>query len=316
MISRFPFHRLGAATLLCAAGAAAAQTATLPPTPQAPPDVPTVTPPSATLPARSTLDVGIAHGNFGSGLPQGEAVNVRGVWRLGNGDVAQAEALQERKFGRQGGIVAGAYTRVLSPNWYATGTLALGHGGPNWADWRVDAQVSRKWLAQRQLVTSAALYYARFRSDGSSAFSQREFDDFVYDTPSNPITRYRVLYTDRSDRGLRLSAAWYLPLPAVLEAGVTFNLSRPGDVDSRMPYVAATIGREGEQYLGLRVASGTEAYQALGASRQLVNFRSDAVALTWRRWLGPRWGFTAQAEAYRNPTYRRQTTGVGVFVQW
>ena len=290
--------RLGApAALAFAAGAAAAQppTATLPPVPL---DGPTA-PVSAVLPARSTFDVGLTHSNLSSDLAQGEALNVRGVWRLDNGDVAQAEALQERKFGRKGGIAAGAYTRVFSPDWYGTGTVALGHGGPNWATWRADGQLSRKWLAQRQLVTSAALYYARYRDDGSDAFVKLD------------LSR-----TDRSDRGLRLSTAWYLPLPAVLEAGITFNRSEPGNVYSHMPYVAATYGREGGQYLSLRVASGTEGYQALGFSQQLVNFRSDSVALTWRRWLGPRWGFTAQGEAYRNSSYRRQTLGVGLFAQW
>ncbi len=267
-------------------------------------------------PVRSTFDVAFAHSNLSSGLAQGESVNVRGVWLLGGGNVAYGEVLQERKFGRLGGVFAGAYTRVLSPDWYATGTLALGHGGPNWANQRVDAQVSRKWLAERQLVTSAALYYARFRSDGSDAFKRHVFDDYVYDTPSNPISRYRVIESDRTDRGVRLSAAWYLKLPAVLEAGITLNRSDPGGISSHMPYFAATFGRQGSQYVSLRVASGTEAYQALGAAAQLVDFRSDTATLAWRRWIGPSWGFTALAEAYRNPTYHRQTLGVGVFAQW
>ncbi len=239
----------------------------------------------AVLPVRSTVDVTAAHGNLSSGLPQAESLNLRGVFLLDNGDVAYAELLDERKFGRHGGIAAGAYTHVFSPDWYATGTAAIGRGGPNWASTRLDAQVSRKWLAQRQLVTSAALYGARYEND-------------------------------RTDSGLRLSAAWYLPLPAVLEGGITFNVSQPGRVHSHMPYIAATYGREGWQYLTVRASSGTEAYQALGGNQQLVDFRSNSQSLGWRRWIGERWGFTAQAERYRNPTYQRHTVGLGLFVQW
>jgi len=268
------------------------------------------------VPARSTIDLGVWHSNLSSDLPQGEAITARGVWRLDGGHVLQAEALEERRFGSRGGVLGAAYTRVFSPDWYGTGTVALGHGGPNWATWRVDAQISRKWLAERQLVTSAALYYANYRDNGSNDFVKLDSVEVVSSTPQAQVLRAHVSRTDRSDRGLRLSTAWYLPFPAVLEAGITFNRSEPGNVYSHMPYVAATYGREGEQYLSLRVASGTEAYQALALSQQLVDFRSDSVGLTWRRWLGPRWGFTAQGEAYRNSSYRRQTLGVGLFAQW
>ncbi len=220
-----------------------------------------------------------------AGLPDGEALAVRASVALPAGSNLLAELVQERKFGERGGTLALAYTGVFAPDWFATGTLVAGQGGPNWAKWRADLQVSTKWLDQRQLVTSGALYHAVF--DGS-----------------------------RSDSGLRLSAAWYLPAPAVVEAGVTFNQSQPGSVNSHMPYAALTLGREGQQYLSLRVSSGTEAYQALGVAAQLVNFRSRSVAATWRRWIGPQWGITAQAEHYRNPTYQRQTLGLGLFAQW
>ncbi|WP_367848138.1 YaiO family outer membrane beta-barrel protein [Rhodoferax sp. WC2427] len=232
-----------------------------------------------------TWDVQANHSQLSAGLPDGESLSVRASVPLPQGNSMTAELMQERKFGAKGGVLALAYTRVLNPDWFATGTLVVGNGGPNWAKWRTDMQISAKWLEQRQLVTSGALYHAVF--DGG-----------------------------RSDSGLRLSAALYLADPAVLEAGVTFNLSQPGSVNSDMPYVALTLGREGQQYLSLRVSNGTEAYQALGTGVQLVNFHSRTVGATWRRWVGPQWGFTAQAEHYRNPTYQRQTLGLGLFAQW
>lgn len=232
-----------------------------------------------------TWDIQATHSKLSAGLPDGEALAVRATVALPGGSSLQSELMQERKFGERGGIWALAYTDFFAPDWFATGTLVVGQGGPNWANGRADLQVSTKWLDQRQLVTSGALYHA------------------VYDG-------------GRSDSGLRLSAVWYLPLPAVLEMGVTFNLSQPGSVNSDMPYASVTVGQEGQQYLSLRLSNGTEAYQALGAATQLVNFHSRSVSVTWRRWIGPQWGFTAQAEHYRNPAYQRQTLGVGLFAQW
>lgn len=230
-------------------------------------------------------DVSATHSHLTAGLPDAEALSVRASMALPQGNSLNAELVQERKFGTQGGVAALAYTATLTPDLFATGTLVAGHGGPNWANARADMQVSAKWLEQRQWITSAALFRAVF-DEG------------------------------RSDSGLRLSTAWYLELPAVLEAGVTFNISQPGRVHSRMPYASATWGREGQQYISLRASRGTEAYQALGLQTQLVNFRSRSVAATWRQWIGPQWGITAQAEHYRNPTYQRRTLGVGLFAQW
>jgi YaiO family outer membrane protein len=232
-----------------------------------------------------TWDVVASHSNLSVGLADGESLSFRAAWQLSEGNNLQAEVLDERKFGAHGGVAALAYTRVLSPDWFGTGTLVFGHGGPNWANARGDLQLSRKWLAQRQLVTSVAATYAVFDNQ-------------------------------RSDSGLRLSAAWYLELPAVLEAGVLFNRSQPGSITSQMPFVSATLGSQGQQYLSLRASSGTEAYQALGAAAQLVNFRSHSVAATWRRWIAPQWGFTAQAEQYNNPTYQRNSLGLGLFAKW
>jgi YaiO family outer membrane protein len=237
------------------------------------------------VPARATFDLVRTRSTLSAGLPDGEANYLRGTWALAGGDVLRAELLDERKFGDHGGIAGLSYTAVLSPDWYGTGTVVGGVGGPNWANNRVDLQLSRKWLPNRQLVTSAAYYHA--------AFDNR-----------------------RSDAGARLSAVLYLDAPVVLEAGVILNVSQPGSIHSHMPYASATLGREGVQYFSLRASRGTEAYQALGSQAQLVNFSSRSLGAIWKLWLGPRWGLNAQAEYYENPTYHRSTLGAGLFVQW
>lgn len=241
--------------------------------------------PSEPAPTLTTVETLATHGRLTAGLPDADALNVRGTWVFDGGDVARAEVLDERKFGSRGGIGAVSYTKVLSADWFATGSVALGHGGPNWANARADIEVSTKWGEQRSVVTRAAFYQARFDHD-------------------------------RSDRGLRLAVVGYLPGSVVLEAGVTFNISEPGAVRSQMPFVSATVGSDGVQYVSVRASSGSEAYQAIGAGQQLVDFNSRSLGLGWRRWVSRRWGFIAQAEHYRNPSYERNTLGAGVFVQW
>lgn len=230
-----------------------------------------------------TWDLQTWHSNLNAGLPDGEAVNLRGAITLRSGDVLNLELLRERKFGETGGVAAGSYTWQISDRWYLVHAVALGEGGPNWSILRVDTQISRKWLSQGQLVTSAAVYGA-------------------------------ALHEDRSEGGMRLAVAWYLPAPVVLESGVVLNVSQPGNVFSHMPFASVTVGREGTGYFSLRMASGTEAYQSIGTQAQLVDFRSTSVMATGRVWLGQRWGLSAQAERYSNPSYKRHTLGVGVFL--
>ena len=236
-------------------------------------------------PARITVDLITSHSNLSAGLPSGEAVNLRVAADLPWGDAVLAELLDERKFGQRGGVAAASYTRRLDADWYAIGSLALGHGGLNWARRRVDLQLSRKWLDRQQLVASAALYDARFDMG-------------------------------RSDQGGRVAATWYAELPLLVEAGVLINVSRPGSVRSRMRYLSAVFGHEGSEVFTVRVSSGREAYQALGAGATLVDFPSRTVGATWRHWLGPDWGVSAQVEQYHNPSYDRRTLGLGVFARW
>ena len=232
-----------------------------------------------------TVELIASQGRLTAGQPAAQALNLRGTWLRPGGDVVRGELLSEDKFSQRGGVAAVGYTAVLSPDWVAAGTLALGTGGPNWANQRIDLELSRSWGEARSLVTRAALYKAWF-------------DD------------------RRSDRGLRLALVAYLPGSLVLEAGSALNLSQPGAVHSAMPFASATLGRDGEQYLSLRVSRGSEAYLATVGGPQPVQFDSHSVGVNWRRWVGPQWGFIAQAEQYGNPSYRRTTLGAGLFAQW
>lgn len=239
----------------------------------------------AEAPLPATVELTGAHGSLNKGQPQANALNLRGTYELGGGDVARAELLQETKFGSRGGIAAAAYTKVLGDDWIVAGTLAAGHGGANWANTRVDVELTTKWLASKTLLSRVALYRALY--DGS-----------------------------RSDSGARVALVGYLPGSFVVEGGWLANRSQPGGVNSHQTFGSVTWGSEGEQYIAARFSTGTEAYQSIAAGQQLVGFSSHSVGLNWRRWMARSWGFIAQAEQYRNPSYERSTLGAGVFVQW
>jgi YaiO family outer membrane protein len=242
-------------------------------------------PVQATAPARrGQLELTQRQSRYSSGLPAGQATHLRGHWALSQDTVLNAELLSEKKFDARGGVAAVGATQNLDPDWFVSASLTRGWGGPNWARTRVDGAVSRKWGADRQLVTTLGLYRANF--DAS-----------------------------RSDRGLRVSANYYLNHFAVLEGGATFNTSHPGKVRSQMPYLALTLGTEGLQFLTLRASRGSEAYQSVGTAAQLVDFDSQAYSVDWRYWLAPDWGMALHAERYLNPSYRRTTVGGGLFLQ-
>lgn len=238
-----------------------------------------------TQPLRTTLELSGSAGQLSAGFPDAEALLLRGTWDFEGGNVLRLEALKEKKFSSQGGMAGIGFTKVLSPDWSVAANLALGHGGANWAKSRVDVEAAVKWGEARNTVTRAGLYQARFEGN-------------------------------RSDRGVQLAVAHYLPSALVLEAGILFNISEPGAVHSHMPFISATAGSEGHQYVTLRLSSGSEAYQAVDVNRQLVDFKSQTVSLGWRRWIDRQWGVILQAEHYRNPSYERSTLGAGLFSQW
>ena len=271
-------HRLAAAVLALSGAALQAQTS---PAGGSTPAAPLTTSQATPL----TLDLVGTRSQLTNGQPNGSSVNLRATYVRAGGDVLRAELLSEDKFYQHGGLAALGYTAVLSPDWVAAGTLVFGTGGPNWANQRVDVELSRSWGATRNIVTRVGLYKALF--DNS-----------------------------RHDSGLRLALVGYLPGNVVLEGGTALNISEPGTVHSSMPFASATLGRDGEQYLSARISAGSEAYLATTAGPVPVQFRSHSVGLTWRRWVAPTWGFTAQAEHYGNPSYRRVTLGAGLFAQF
>lgn len=241
-------------------------------------------PPATAGPTTSKgfIEAGATYHELTAGFGEWRGGYVRGTWEARPGSVFNAELVEAQRFGEGGTYAAVGLTRSLDQRWYVSGTVGAGDGAFFWPRWRADVAVNRKWLDDLSLVTTIGYSH--------------------YAAPDGHV-----------DRTPLLALTWYAPGDLVFETGFRSNRSSPGDVRSNAGYLAATWGREGEQYLALRHDRGREAYQTIGPDTQLVDFPSRATSLTWRRWITPRCGYNIRIEHYRNPTYQRTGGDAGVF---
>jgi YaiO family outer membrane protein len=200
-------------------------------------------------------------------------------------DVWNGELNAEHEFGDAGVYFALGDTHNFSPDWYASLTLGSSAGGFFWPGYRTDAFLNKKWMARKQFVTTAGFgYYA-----------------------AKDIHRDRVFY---------LGSTYYFEKPWIVEQGVYFNLSSPGRVFAPAGFLAVTQGHAQHQYIVMRVGFGEEAYQLIGPTVTLTQFRSNAVTVTWRKWMGTHWGFNFVGDYYHNPFYNRAGSSFGFFKEF
>lgn len=215
--------------------------------------------------------------NFGSwsgGYMRGSLSTGTDVW---NGEISG-----QREFGDTGIFAGVGDTHTFNSDWYGSLSVGSSVGGFFWPRYRLDGFINRKALKRKQWIASAGFsYYAAKDS--------------------------------HRDRGFALGSTYYFDRPWVLESGVRFNLSNPGAVFSPSGFVALTQGRNKQHYVVVRLGLGIEAYQILGGATTLVDFQSQTVTVTWRRWMGENWGFNLVGDYYHNPFYSRAGTTVGVF---
>lgn len=206
---------------------------------------------------------------------------VRGHVGVGN-HVLGMEAATMKRFGENGLYVGLSDTVTIDEDWFATLSIGAGDGASYLPSYRVDAFINRKLLAGRQLIaTLGAGYY-------------RAPDDHV-------------------DRNISLGATYYFEAPWVIQGEIRFNNSSPGSVKTRQQFLAATWGHAGKTQVTARYGWGAEGYQAIGGGASLVNFDSRQSQLSFRHWLGPRWGITAALERYSNPYYVRKGATLALF---
>lgn len=242
------------------------------------------------IPAPATVssgyvEAGMLHDTLSSGYPNWQGLFFRGGWRSDPRNFWTTELVHSQEFGDRGTQAVFGNTHTINELWYSNVSVSGSNSGFYLPNFRFDASLSRKWLEQKSLVGTA----------GITAVDSKD---------------------GHKDRSLLLAIAYYFPSPDVLEGGIRFNNSNPGQVRSHSQYVAWTHGENGGQIMSLRYGFGTEAYQYTGDNALLVDFNSETLTATWRVWLRPRQGVQIRAEAYHNPYYDRRGIELSVFQEF
>ena len=196
------------------------------------------------------------------------------------GHVLQGELSTHERFGESGNYAAVSDTYTFNEDWYGSLGLGVGDGAFYLPKYRVDATLYRKWLADRNLVTSVGGGY--------------------YAAPDG-----------HSDRSLALGVIYYFKEPFIAEGGLRLNSSNPGGIRTQQQFVALTWGRHKQDLVTARYGWGGEGYLATGAGTQLVNFDSREASLSWRHWLTDRAGLALSINRYTNPAYTRDGVNIG-----
>ena len=205
----------------------------------------------------------------------------RGVLEKGN-NVWNAEINGQREFGDAGVYFAAGDTHTFNPDWYGALTVGSSAGGFFWPRFRTDGFINRKWLPRQQWITTFGLsYYA-----------------------AKDVHR---------DHSVFLGTTYYFDKPWVVEEGVRFNVSNPGNVFSPSGFIAVTEGRDKHHYITVRAGFAEEAYQLIGPTATLADFESQDFSMTLRKWMGKSWGFNVVADYYHNPFYVRGGSTLGFF---
>jgi YaiO family outer membrane protein len=218
--------------------------------------------------------------NFGSWAGGYSRIVVQSGKNIWNGEING-----QREFGDAGVYFAAGDTYNFNSDWYGAFTVGTSAGGFFWPRFRTDAFINKKWLGRKQWITTAG---------------------FAYIAAKDP----------HRDHNFFLGTTYYFEQPWIVEEGIYFNISHPGTVFAPAGFVAVTQGRDKRQYVTVRAGFGEEAYQLIGSNASLSQFNSGTFTLTWRKWVGPGWGFNAVADYYHNPFYDRAGSSFGFFKEF
>lgn len=208
----------------------------------------------------------------------------RAVYARGN-DVWNGELNAQHEFGDAGLYFAAGDTHTFNPDWYGALTVGSSAGGFFWPRYRTDAFLNKKWMGRKQFITTAGFsYYA-----------------------AKDVHRDRMFF---------LGSTYYFSKPWVVEEGIYFNLGSPGAIFAPAGFVAVTQGRDKHQTIVVRAGFGEEAYQLVGPTTTLTQFQSQALTITWRKWMGSNWGFNLVSDYYHNPFYNRGGSSLGFFKEF
>ncbi len=241
-------------------------------------------PEAQTKPLGSYVETGGNYLTLTNGFGYWAGAYTRLAYQRGN-DVWSSELNVQHEFGDAGAYFAIGDTHTITPDWYASLTFGSSAGGFFWPRYRTDAFLNKKWLPRKQFITTAGFsYYA-----------------------AKDVHRDRMFY---------LGSTYYFEKPWIVEEGMYFNVGSPGAIFAPAGFVAVTQGRAHHQFIVVRAGFGEEAYQLIGPTVTLTQFQSQALTVTWRKWMGNNWGFNFVSDYYHNPFYNRGGSSLGFFKEF
>jgi YaiO family outer membrane protein len=208
----------------------------------------------------------------------------RGVYQQGK-NIWNGEITGQQEFGDAGVYFDAGDTYNFNPDWYGALTVGSSAGGFFWPRFRTDGFLNKKWLGRKQLITTLGVSY-----------------DMAKDA--------------HRDHTFYLGTTYYFQKPWIVEEGLYFNISHPGAVFAPAGFVAVTQGHNKQQYITVRAGFGEEAYQLIGPTASLSQFNSETLTITWRKWMGPNWGFNFVGDYYHSPFYLRGGSTFGFFKEF
>ena len=228
-----------------------------------------------------SIELSTGYQNLTAGLGSWRDLTLKGTYGLPS-HLLQGEISTMRRFNQNGVFVGLSDTYTFNEDWYGSVAVGFGDGAFYLPKYRVNATLYKKWLPQRNLVTSIGVG--------------------KYKAPDGHV-----------DNSLALGAVYYFDAPWVAEFGLTANSSNPGAIKTQQQFLALTYGRAKENLVTVRHAWGNEGYQTIATNAQLVNFPSKESSISWRHWFAPRTGVSVSANRYTNPFYIRSGMNVGIF---
>ena len=228
-----------------------------------------------------SIELSTGYQNLTAGLGSWRDLTLKGTYGLPS-HLLQGEISTMRRFNQNGVFVGLSDTYTFNEDWYGNLSVGFGDGAFYLPKYRVNATLYKKWLPQRNLVTSIGVG--------------------KYKAPDGHV-----------DNSLALGLVYYFDAPWVAEFGLTANSSNPGAIKTQQQFLALTYGRAKENLVTVRHAWGNEGYQTIATNAQLVNFPSKESSISWRHWFAPRTGVSISANRYTNPFYIRSGMNVGIF---
>ena len=231
-----------------------------------------------------SLSVGVSEQRLSNGFGKWHDQYARLVWQHDRSNLFHAELVHGNRFDESGVLGGLAWTRVLNDDWYGSVGYARTSSGLFWPIAQTYGTINRKWLRDRQLISSFSLGADESRNDYKG-------------------------------RWLSLSASYYAPAKLVFGAGVRVNQTQPGDVRGHRAFGSVTWGERGSAYVSLTYNSGREGYQLLNSS-VITNFSSAEWLLVGKLWLAKSGGIEFKGFDYHNPYYRRAGVEAGLFADF